>query len=250
MFDLSGKTALVTGAGGMGSGTGAGIARALAQAGARVVINDRDAAGAARTVDVIQGDGNDAVALPFDVTDYDAVAAAIGGFGDVDILVNNAGGAMGLTQFRDSEPASWRAIIDLNLFGVLNCTRAVINGMCDRGWGRVISISSGAGSTGLAIGVSPYAAAKGGVMGFMRHLSCETAGFGVTSNTVALGLMGRSEDDTPHEAHNVGSQVHRSPIGRLGKPSDPAALCVYLASNEAMWVTGQTMHVNGGAVTS
>src|SRR5438105_13253740 len=115
MFDLSGKTALVTGAGGMGSGTGAGIARALAAAGARVAINDRDADGAARTVKVIEGDGNDAVALPFDVTDYTAVTAAIDGFGAIDILVNNAGGALGLTQFRDSEPDAWRRIIDLNL---------------------------------------------------------------------------------------------------------------------------------------
>src|SRR2546423_10569232 len=100
MFDLSGKTALVTGAGGMGSGTGAGIARALAAAGARVAINDRDADGAARTVKVIEGDGNKAVALPFDVTDYAALSAPIDGFGPVDILVHHAGGALGLTQFR------------------------------------------------------------------------------------------------------------------------------------------------------
>src|SRR4051812_25800971 len=168
MFDLRGKTALVTGAGGQGSGTGRGIARALAAAGATVVVNDRSAEGAAATVDTIRSAGGQARGAVFDVTDYDAVQTAIAAEEPLDILVNNAGGAMGLTQFRESEPASWTPILALNLHGVLNCSRAVINPMCERGWGRIISVVSGAGTEGLDIGVSIYAAAKAGAMGFTR----------------------------------------------------------------------------------
>ncbi len=259
MFDLRGRVALVTGA---GQGVGAGIARQLADAGARVAINDLDATRAQTTAHGLTQAGRAAVACPFDVTDAVAVHGAVEGIestvGPIDILVNNAGVPMGMTvaPFRSMDPAAWSRYVDLNLYGVLHCTRAVINGMCDRGFGRVITISSGAGTTGLGIGVSLYAAGKGAGISFMRHLAVECAPNGVTANTLALGLMGpepdsESDNDPSPSDDDVTARMARSiPVGRLGRPSDVGAACVFLASDEAAWVTGQTIGVNGGAVTS
>jgi len=242
MFDLSGKTAVVTGA---GQNVGAGIARLLAAQGATVHVNDIVAERAQDTVDQISDAGGAAAVASFDVTDYDAVTDAMATIGVVDILVNNAGNGgaegMGLTQFRDSEPAGWMGAINVNLFGVLHCSRAVINGMCERGFGRVITISSGAGITGLRIGVSPYAAGKGGAIAFMRHLAMENARFGVTANSLALGLM------QPENSGPVDALAKQIPVGRTGTPEDIGGACVYLASDEASWVTGQTSHIDGGA---
>ena len=145
---------------------------------------------------------------------------------------------------------SWRIVferiyIDVNLYGVMNCCRAVIEGMCTRGFGRVITISSGAGQAGLAMGVSAYAAGKGGQIAFMRHLALENARAGVTANTLALGLMSNAggSEVTAALAKTV-------PTGRLGTPEDVGAACVFLASNEASWLTGQTIGLNGGNLTS
>jgi len=242
MFDLSGKIAVVTGA---GQNVGAGIARLLAAQGATVHVNDIVAERAQDTVDQISAAGGAAAVASFDVTDYDAVTDAMATIGVVDILVNNAGNGgaegMGLTQFRDSEPAGWMGAINVNLFGVLHCSRAVINGMCERGFGRVITISSGAGITGLKIGVSPYAAGKGGAIAFMRHLAMENARFGVTANSLALGLM------QPENSGPVDALAKQIPVGRTGTPDDVGFGCVYLASDEASWITGQTIHLDGGA---
>lgn len=249
MFELDGKVALVTGA---GQNVGAGIARALAAQGAAVAVNDLRRERAEAIATGIRETGGRAQAVAFDVTDYDGVVAGVSVaeavLGPVDILVNNAGngGEAGMTptQFRDSDPASWRGPIDVNLYGVMNCSRAVINGMVDRGHGRIITIASGAGTIGLGIGVSPYAGGKGGAIGFMRHLAVENARAGVTANTLAIGLM-TNEDQT------VTAALARSiPVGRTGTPEDVAYACVYLASDEASWVTGQTIEVNGGAVTT
>ena len=242
MFDLSGRTAVVTGA---GQNVGAGIARLLAAQGATVHVNDIVEARAADTVAQINAAGGSAAVAPFDVTNYDAVTDAMDAIGAVDILVNNAGNGgaegMGLTQFRDSEPAGWMGAINVNLFGVLHCSRAVINGMCERGFGRVITISSGAGITGLRIGVSPYAAGKGGAIAFMRHLAMENARDGVTANSLALGLM------QPENSGPVDALAKQIPVGRTGTPDDVGHACVYLASDEASWITGQTIHLDGGA---
>jgi NAD(P)-dependent dehydrogenase (short-subunit alcohol dehydrogenase family) len=248
MFDLTGRVALVTGA---GQGVGAGIATALARQGATVVVNDARVERARATADAI---GGSATIAPFDVTDYEAVAAAVEAIeaehGGVDILVNNAGngGVEGMTPtpFRESDPASWAGPINVNLYGVLNCCRAVINPMCERGWGRVITISSGAGIVGLHIGVSSYGAGKGGGLAFMRHLAIESARRGVTVNTLALGLMG--VQGAPNDT--TASLARQIPVGRLGTADDIGAACVYLASNEASWMTGQTIQINGGAVTT
>ncbi len=250
MFDLTGRSALVTGA---GQGVGAGIARALAAQGAAVAVNDVRPERAQQVVDELVAAGARAVVAPFDVTAYasvrDGIAAAVAAIGPIDILVNNAGngGQHGMipAQFRGSDPETWHGPVDVNLYGVMNCCHVVLDAMCDNGFGRIITIASGAGMVGLRIGVSPYAAGKGGAIAFMRHLAVENARKGVTANTIALGLMTGNEGSEVTKA--LAQQV---PVGRLGRPDDIGPFCVYAASDEAAWFTGQTVHVNGGSVTS
>lgn len=248
MFDLSGRTALVTGG---GQNTGAGIARALAERGARVVVNDLVSARAEHVAGSLRADGHRAEACPFDVTDAAAVEGAVAALGrdgtSIDILVNNAGvpAEMRVSPFLETDPADWRRFIDLNLYGVLHCTRAVLGGMCERHFGRVVTISSGAGQIGIPLGVSLYGAGKGGAIAFMRHVAMEVAARGVTANSLALGLMSHVGD-----AESTAAMARSLPVGRLGTPEDVGAAVVYLASDEAGWLTGQTIGLNGGSVTS
>lgn len=248
MFDLSSRVALVTGA---GQGVGAGIARMLARQGARVAVNDLHAERAEETVRAVRELGGEAMAIVFDVTDASAVVEGVHAvqtqLGAIDILVNNAGvpEGMGVASFRDLDPSEWRRYLDLNIYGVLNCSKAVIDGMCARRFGRIITISSGAGQIGIRLGISLYGAGKGGAISFMRHLAIECARDGVTVNTLALGLMS-NQQDTPETAPLAGSV----PVGRLGTPDEVGAAVVYLASNEAGWLTGQTIGLNGGSITS
>jgi NAD(P)-dependent dehydrogenase (short-subunit alcohol dehydrogenase family) len=154
-------------------------------------------------------------------------------------------------KFRDLPRDEWGPYVDVNLYGVLNCAKAVIDGMCDRGFGRIITISSGAGTEGLTIGVSIYGAGKGAGISFMRHLAMETAGDGVTANTLALGLMERDDPGVTEEQRTVTAKIAKSvPVGRLGTGTDVGYACVYLASHEASWITGQTISLNGGSVTN
>ncbi len=238
MFDLSGRRALVTGA---GQGVGEGIAQALADHGAEVLVNDVHAERATTVAEQIPG----AVAVPFDVTNAAAVTAAFDRVPSVDILVNNAGvpEGMGIGPFADMDPAEWSRYIDLNLYGVLHCCHAVIGGMRERSWGRIITISSGAGVSGINLGVSIYGAGKGGAIAFMRHLAIENARSGVTANCLALGLMDNKDnrEATEHLARTV-------PVGRLGRPEDVGAAAVFLASDEAAWLTAQTIHLDGGSL--
>ena len=248
MFDLSGRVALVTGA---GQNVGAGIAHALASRGAAVAVNDVVGERAEAVAASLVAAGGSSVAAPFDVTQPDAVMRGVGdvtaSLGPPDILVNNAGvpEGMAVMPFRSMDHRRWADFVDLNLYGVLHCTRAVIDGMCDRGWGRVLTISSGAGQVGLAVGVSLYGAGKGGAIAFMRHLALEVAGSGVTANTLALGLM-----DNVGDAEVTRALRATIPVGRLGTPEDVGAAAVFLASDEAAWITGQTLGVNGGSTTS
>jgi len=249
-FDLSGRVALVTGA---GQNVGEGIALALARQGAAVAVNDFHEERARRVAERLRAAGARAAEVAFDVTVAASVAAGVEraqrALGPLDILVNNAGNAGAHVfppkPFVEMEPSEWTKFLEVNLHGVLHCTRAAVSGMCERGYGRVITISSGAGIAGLPIGVSLYGAGKGGALAFMRHLAMEVARRGVTANSVALGLM-----------ENAGStDVMRAaaaavPVGRCGRPEDAAAAVVWLASPEAAWVTGQTIQVNGGSLTS
>jgi NAD(P)-dependent dehydrogenase (short-subunit alcohol dehydrogenase family) len=245
LFDLTGRTALVTGA---GQNVGAGIAKLLAVRGAKVAVNDIDERRAEAVVAEVVARGGEAVAAPFDVTDHATVSEGVRALGTIDILVNNAGNAGANTMvpkpFRDTEPAEWEGPLRVNVYGVMNCTHAVVSGMCDRGWGRIITISSGAGTRGVKIGVAAYSAGKGAGISFTRTLALEVATSGVTANTLAIGLMGMPDPQ-------ITAAIARSiPVGRTGVPSDVAAACVWLASEEAAWVTGQTIELNGGALTT
>ena len=247
MFDLSGKIALVTGA---GQHVGAGVAHALAAQGAAVAVNDVIADRAESTVAAVRAAGGTAAPYVFDVTDPAAVTEAVGAItgelGQVDILVNNAGIPAGFRPqlFRDLESSEWARFVDLNLYGSLHCVRAVLDGMCERRWGRVVQVSSGAGQRGLAMGIALYGASKSAVEGFIRHLSQEVAGSGVTANSIALGTI----DHVP--AERLEQLARRVPVGRLGSPADVGAAAVYLASEEASWLTGQTIQLSGGVVTT
>jgi NAD(P)-dependent dehydrogenase (short-subunit alcohol dehydrogenase family) len=247
MFDLTGKSALVTGG---GQGIGAGVAWYLARQGARVVVNDFYEDRARATADAIVADGFEASPLAFDVTDRDAVVAHIRPL-DLDIVVNNAGNAganaMKPSPFRDMDPQGWAPAIDVNLGGVMNTTHAVLKGMCDRRFGRLITISSGAGVVGLPIGVAPYGAGKAGATSFMRHMAIENARLGVTANSIALGLMEMTEVTDEALVSRLSKTV---PVGRLGTGDDLGPAVVWLASDEASFVTGQTIHVNGGGITT
>ncbi|MFF2720452.1 SDR family NAD(P)-dependent oxidoreductase [Streptomyces sp. NPDC058011] len=247
MFDLTGHVALVTGA---GQNAGAGIALALAEQGAAVAVNDLRAERAEATCAEIQKAGGTTVAVPFDVTDLEAVRAGVARAGEVlgghvDILVNNAGipADMGYGPFRDIAPERWRGPVEINLFGAMNCVHAVLPGMREAGWGRVVQISSGAGRTGLAIGVALYGSGKGGVESFVRHISQEEAGAGITANTLALGLMQSAGGP------GISDIAAGIPVGRLGRPEDVGAAVAFLASPESSWLTGQTIDLNGGSVT-
>ena len=247
MFDLTGKTALVTGS---GQGVGLGIARTLIDAGAIVYINDLVADRAIAAANEL---GPNAKPLPFDVANFADVEAAILSADPIDILVNNAGipPSMRAVKFRDLPRDEWGPYVDVNLYGVLNCVKAVLDGMCERNWGRIITISSGAGTQGLNIGVSIYGAGKGAGISFMRHIAIENAGDGVTANTLALGLMQRDEPGISEDQRTVTAKIAKTiPAGRLGTGTDIGYACVYLASEEASWVTGQTIAINGGSATT
>jgi NAD(P)-dependent dehydrogenase (short-subunit alcohol dehydrogenase family) len=158
--------------------------------------------------------------------------------------VNNAGiPADGFVprRFREMPVEDWDKFVRLNLYGVLNGVKAVVDGMCDRGWGRIVTISSEAGRVGVGFGISLYGAAKAGAVGFSHHLATELIGTGVTVNCVSLGLMATGPDDDRRPPR---------PTSRLGTPEDIAGAVCYLASDAADWITGQTLPVNGGHTTS
>jgi len=244
-FDLTGRIALVTGA---GQNVGRGIAHALAAQGATVLVNDVRAERAEAVAGEISEVGSVARPVAFDVTDLESVKGALEYVGPVDILINNAGNGgidpMVPQPFVTMAPTAWEGPIRVNLYGVLHCCHALVPGMCERGWGRVITISSGAGTSGVAIGVSAYSAGKGAGIAFTRTLALEVARQGVTANSLAIGLMAIPDA-------TVTERLARSiPVGRIGRPEDVAAACVWLASDDASWVTGQTIGINGGSVTS
>jgi 3-oxoacyl-[acyl-carrier protein] reductase len=246
MIDLTGKVALVTGA---SRGIGAAVARTLAAQGATVIVAARENHAEANAARIVAAGGK-AEAASLDVTDPASVEAAVAGtvarHGRVDILVNNAGIARDQLLMR-MKRADWDAVIETNLTAAYTCTQAVLRPMIKQRGGRIINISSVVGQMGNA-GQVNYAASKAGLIGMAKALAREVASRGITVNVVAPGLIetdmtkGLSADSS----QNWASQI---PLGRLGTPSDVAWTVCFLASDEAAYITGQVVAVNGGMYT-
>ena len=241
MFDLSGKCALVTGASG---GIGGAVGRALYSQGATVVLSDVTIGPSEA---LVAGLGERAQAIACDLGDPegpDALAkAAEAAMGSIDILVNNAGLTRdNLTPRMKDE--DWNAVLEVNLTAAFRLARACLHGMMKRRWGRIVSVSSVVGVTGNP-GQTNYAASKAGLIGMSKALAAEVASRGITVNCVAPGFIVTAMTDALSDDQK-GRLVAAIPSGRLGDPADVAASVVFLASDEAAYITGQTVHVNGG----
>jgi 3-oxoacyl-[acyl-carrier protein] reductase len=240
MFDLTGKTALVTGASG---GIGGAIARALHAQGAKVALSGtrREA------LEALAAELAGTVVLPCDLADRAAVEALVPdaekALGQLDILVANAGITRDnlLVQLRDED---WEQVINVNLSSTFRLARAAVKGMMRRRFGRLIGITSVVGVTGNP-GQSNYTAAKAGMIGMFKSIGKEYAKRGVTANCVAPGFIASPMTDKLNDKQRE-AILQMVPAGRLGAGADVAAAVVYLASDEAAYVTGQTLHVNGG----
>jgi 2-hydroxycyclohexanecarboxyl-CoA dehydrogenase len=239
---LEGKKALVTGG---ASGIGAAIARRLAAEGADVTIGDLNLEGATEVAGEVSG-----LAIELDVTDLGSAQAAVDSAGGkVDILVNNAG-TDEFGFFAQTTPEQWSKVIGVNLTGVFNCTFAALPGMQEGGYGRMVNIASEAGRVGSK-GSAVYSAAKGGVIAFTKVMAREGARFGITANAIAPGPIETPLLMRAKELGEVGEKIIETMKGgtqlrRLGQPEEVAAAVAFLASDDASYVTGETLGVSGG----
>jgi len=244
-FDLTGRVSLVTGA---SRGIGAATARVLATAGSDLVLLGRDAVALGAVSDVVHGLGRSALTIAADITQPDtpekAVRAALDRYGRLDVIVNNAGiNHTGSIEQVDED--AWQRILSTNLSAAYRLCREGFGPMRERGWGRIINVASITAQTGGVSGSVAYSAAKGGLLAITRTLARDGASHGITANAVAPGqidtAMGRS----------IGPEARRRleaaiPLGRLGTPEEVAYAILFLASEEASFITGTTLDVNGG----
>jgi NAD(P)-dependent dehydrogenase (short-subunit alcohol dehydrogenase family) len=242
-LELEGKVALVTGAAG---GMGTAIALALSGLGAAVAVNDRSSDVLGSLLDRL---GTPSVALGADVTSKDEVQRMVASveerLGPVDILVNNAG-VLRPTRIVDIEEEEWDFVVDVNLKGTFLCSQAVIPGMRERLWGRIVNLSSTAGKNVSTMGGAHYTAAKAGVLGLTRHTASEVALGGITVNAVCPGLIDTNMTRTTISSAQADAYAASFPIPRLGLPEEVANLIAFLATDRAAYITGASLDINGG----
>lgn len=244
MFSLSGKVALVTGA---SQGIGRATLIALAEAGARVAAAARNATKLKEVVEAVAAAGGEALAIPMDVADAEQVKAGfrqtLERFGRLDILVNNAGIARDALALR-MKPEDWEAVLRTNLTGAMLCIQQALAPMVRQRSGRIINVSSVVAQTGNP-GQANYVAAKAGLIGLTKAIAVEVASRNITVNAVAPGFIAtQMTDSLPQKLKD--ELVARIPLGRLGTDRDVAAAIVFLASDEASYITGHVLAVNGG----
>ncbi len=247
MFDLTGKVAVVTGS---SRGIGAGIAKALAAQGAKVVVNHRSSPdGAEEVAAAIRSAGGEATVIQADVSEFDEaerlIKETLAAYGQVDILVNNAGTTRDMLIMK-MKPEDWEFILKTNLTSAFNCVKAVTRPMMKKRFGRIINITSVVGQAGQA-GQANYAASKAGMIGFTKSLAKELGSRNITVNAVAPGFIPTALTNVlPEEM--IQDTIKHTPVGRLGTVEDVAAAVVFLASDEASFITGQVLAVDGGLV--
>jgi 2-hydroxycyclohexanecarboxyl-CoA dehydrogenase len=249
MRGLNDRTVLITGG---ANGIGAAIARRLAEEGCAVGIFDLDAAAAKNVAGEIEAGGGRVKLHVVDITDYDAVVRGVesleASFGPVSFLVNNAGWDRA-SNFLDTTPDFWRKVVAINLFGPLNMNHVVLRGMAARGFGRVVNVASDAGRVGSS-GEAVYSACKGGVIALTKTLARELVGKGVILNTICPGptdtAILRSFLEGPDGTRIAEALKRAIPMRRLGAPEDYPGLVAFLLSDDAAYITGQTISVSGG----
>lgn len=250
LFNLSGKTALITGS---SQGIGLALARGLAESGAQLILNGRDTAKLSQAAEQLQGGGHSVLTSAFDVTDHDAVRAAVDAIESdgtkIDILINNAG-MQHRTPLEDFDPAAFEKLLQTNIASVFHVSQAVARHMIKREAGKIINIASV--QTALARpGIAPYTATKGAVGNLTKGMATDWAGYGLQCNAIAPGYF-----DTPLNAALVADPdfsawlEKRTPAGRWGKVEELVGAAVFLSSGASSFVNGHTLYVDGGITAS
>ena len=243
---LERKVAIVTGA---GRGIGRAIAKKLVESGAHVVACDMDLSTAEETVQILNAHRQSSMACRVDVTDADSLKDMIAKvdekFGHADILVNNAG-IMFRTRIQDISAEEWEKTLQVNLTGPFLCTQAVLPGMKERKFGRIINISSSAGRSVSTLGGAHYTASKAGLLGLTRAVAKEVAPFGITVNAICPGLIDTEMARKTTTEKELQDFLDSFPISRIGTPEEVGDLVVFLCSDRASYITGASVDINGG----
>ncbi|MGZ4703265.1 MAG: SDR family NAD(P)-dependent oxidoreductase [Acidimicrobiales bacterium] len=247
------RVAIVTGG---ASGIGLGIVQRMAHDGAKVAVLDLDGPAAEAAAAEIRAGGGTAIAVPVDVADRESIERGVervrAELGPVTILVNNAG-KEGFEPFLKISPESWNSILTVNLTGTFHCCQVVLPDMIEAGWGRIVNISSSSAQGGQPL-MTHYVASKAGVIGFTKALALEVGPKGITVNTIPPGFidtpMTRRSEEKGLLGPGIDHHASLTPVRRAGRPEDIAAACAFLVSDEASYVTGQVIGVNGGRNTA